>query len=165
MKNKRTLQIVRHAKSSWDYDSLSDIDRPLKLRGIKNAYEMARRLKIRNSLPKLILTSPANRALHTAIIFARVFELPFANLNIEVKLYETGEERLLDLLKHIPDEVNSVMLVGHNPVFTNFANLFVSTPIANIPTAGIVTIAFEAASWQDISREKVKTENSDFPAN
>ena len=164
MKNKRTLQIVRHAKSSWDYDSLSDIDRPLKLRGIKNAYEMARRLKIRNSLPKLILTSPANRALHTAVIFARVFELPFGKLTIEPKLYETGEERLLDLVRNLPDDVNSVMLVGHNPVFTNFANIFVTDPIANVPTAGVVTVTFEADSWQDINKEKIKGESFDFPA-
>ncbi len=164
MKNKRTLQIVRHGKSSWDYDSLSDIDRPLKLRGIKNAYEMARRMKIRNSLPKLILSSPANRALHTAVIFARVFELSFEQLSIEAKLYETGEERLLQLLKNIPDEVTSIMLVGHNPVFTNFANLFVSTPIANIPTAGVVSLTFDAASWKDVGKDTVKEENFDFPS-
>jgi len=115
-------------------------------------------------LPKLILTSPANRALHTAVIFARVFELPFGKLTIEPKLYETGEERLLDLVRNLPDDVNSVMLVGHNPVFTNFANIFVTDPIANVPTAGVVTVTFEADSWQDINKEKIKGESFDFPA-
>ena len=75
-KKHKVLYIVRHAKSSWDYDNMADVDRPLKVKGIKTAYEIARNIKLKNNLPDLIISSPANRALHTAMILARVFDTP-----------------------------------------------------------------------------------------
>ncbi|MBN2347517.1 MAG: histidine phosphatase family protein [Bacteroidales bacterium] len=165
MKNVKTLHVLRHAKSSWDYDSISDIDRPLKLRGIKNAYEMARRMKIRNSLPEIILSSPANRAFHTANIFSRVFEFSYKNLRIEPKLYESSEERILALVKGLEKTTNSAMIFGHNPDFTNFVNLFIDPAIINIPTCGLVTLEFSTDSWENISMENLKSHHVDFPKN
>ena len=74
----KVLHVVRHAKSVWDYDGIADIDRTLKSKGIRNAYEISRKLKLINLVPEKIVSSPANRALHTAVIFARVFEYPLA---------------------------------------------------------------------------------------
>ena len=71
----KKLYIVRHGKSTWDYESTSDIDRPLKERGIKDAYSMSERLLDKIQIPELIISSNAIRALHTATIFARTFKL------------------------------------------------------------------------------------------
>jgi phosphohistidine phosphatase SixA len=92
---KKELFIVRHAKSSWDLENISDIDRPLSLRGIRNAYEMARHLKIERNIPELFISSPANRALHTATIFLNVFELLFDKLKIDNRLYGLGVHDIL----------------------------------------------------------------------
>jgi phosphohistidine phosphatase len=163
MKKRKTLHIVRHAKSSWDYDNISDIDRPLKLKGIKNAYEMARRIKIRNALPELMITSPANRAIHTAIIFARVFELPLSKIIIEENLYATEEDSVMDIIKKTDNSVKSLMIFGHNPELTYFANIFVKNTIDNISTAGIVSLVFDIENWKDISKKKLISELFDFP--
>ena len=72
MKQNKILHVVRHAKSSWDYDGIADIDRTLKSKGIRSAYEISRKMKLSQQLPQLIISSPAIRALHTAVIFARV---------------------------------------------------------------------------------------------
>lgn len=163
MKKRKTLHIVRHAKSSWDYDNISDIDRPLKLKGIKNAYEMARRIKIRNTLPELMITSPANRAIHTAIIFARVFEFPLSKVIVEENLYATEEDSIIDIIKKTDNSVPSLMIFGHNPELTNFANIFVKNTIDNISTAGIVSLVFDIDNWKDISKKKLISELFDFP--
>lgn len=62
----KTLTLLRHAKSSWKSDALSDFDRPLNSRGRQDAPEMARRLQAAGIRPSLIVSSPAKRAWSTA---------------------------------------------------------------------------------------------------
>lgn len=72
----KTLYIVRHAKSSWAYEGIADIDRPLKKRGITDAHLMAKLLKEKINRPDVFVSSSANRALHTGIIFSNEFKYP-----------------------------------------------------------------------------------------
>ena len=69
----KTLTIVRHGKSDWSNYDLADYDRPLKARGFNDAYQMALRFKETGNLPQVFITSPANRALYTSIIFFESF--------------------------------------------------------------------------------------------
>ncbi|TDA89313.1 histidine phosphatase family protein, partial [Halomonas marinisediminis] len=69
----KTLYIVRHAKSSWTYPSIKDIDRPLKERGINDAYLISEVLLKKIKCPDVFLSSCANRALHTGMIFSYTF--------------------------------------------------------------------------------------------
>ena len=115
MKKNKVLHVVRHAKSSWDYDGIADIDRTLKSKGIRNAYEIARKLKLSNNVPDMMVSSPADRALHTAIIFARVFEFPLGNLQINEILYEFSKDQILDIIRDFDDSKHSLMIFGHNP--------------------------------------------------
>ena len=163
MSGYKTLFIVRHGKSSWDFADIDDIDRPLLERGISNAYEMSNRLKIKNLIPDCIVSSPANRALHTANIFARELEVPYNNFYINKNLYFDYEEKILDFIKNTDDKVGSLMIFGHNPTFTNFANKFVKNCIDNIPTAGIVILQFSCERWKEISKDNLKAEFFDFP--
>ncbi|MCK5170441.1 MAG: histidine phosphatase family protein, partial [Bacteroidales bacterium] len=71
MNSFKYLYIVRHGKSIQDYGNISDIDRPLKERGINDGYKMAERLLVQNKIPEKIISSSAVRALHSATIFAR----------------------------------------------------------------------------------------------
>ncbi len=161
MQNK-TLSIVRHAKSSWKYDNVLDIDRPLKNRGIRNAYEMADDYK-HGAKPDLIITSPANRAIHTAIIFARIINYPLGNIIINESIYAGYLEVLLNLISKSDNTVNTLMLVGHNPTFNELANYFLKKPIDNIPTAGIVTLTFETGDWKKISKDNLKKNSFIYP--
>ena len=163
MKESKILHIVRHAKSSWDYENISDLDRPLKSKGIISACEMARRMKSKNILPSLIITSPANRALHTAIIFARVIELSFNQFRIDPEIYGSDVDDLYRMIKSLDNEFHSVMIFGHNPEFTNLANFFAREPIDEVPTCGVVSIFFNTDKWQEISKDKVTKVYFDFP--
>jgi phosphohistidine phosphatase len=163
MSSKKKLIIVRHAKSTWDYKSVSDMDRPLKHSGIQSAYEMARRLKIERNIPEMMISSPANRALHTANIFLQVFELSYDILRIEPQFYSQGTEEILAFIQSMPSNWNKVMIFGHNPDFSELVRYFAKQQFVELPTCGIMTFSFECKEWSEISRENLKSENFDFP--
>jgi phosphohistidine phosphatase len=154
MKNKqKILYIVRHAKSSWDYENVADVDRPLKVKGIKNAYEIARNIKLNNNLPDLIISSPANRALHTAMILARIFDNPAGHVEIDNGFYESSFNYCLEKIKGTDDSaVNTLMVIGHNPDFTDLVNQFLKEPLPDLPTAGTVKLEFGCDSWMKIDK-------------
>ena len=82
----KTIYIVRHAKSSWEYEGIKDIDRPLKKRGINDAYLISNVLQKKIACPDVFVSSCANRALHTGMIFSYTFNYPLANLKISKSL-------------------------------------------------------------------------------
>ena len=163
MKPLKVLYLVRHAKSDWDNEGTADIDRPLKPKGIRNAYEVARRLKLDNKIPDLIMSSPANRAMHTAIIFVRVFGLPAECYHVSNILYESSSDKIIELIKSTETNYKSLMLVGHNPDFTELASSFVRSQVVNIPTSGVVTLKFNINNWQEIHPERLFEHALIFP--
>ena len=159
----KNLHIIRHGKSSWDFEDISDIDRPLSPRGINNAYLMAKKLSERKVQPELLLCSPANRAVYTAILFARVMKLPYEKIRIEDLIYMGHTEDLLNLVRRQDDALSELLIFGHNPAFTSLANHLMSKPVENIPTAGIVSLTFETDSWADIGKMTAAHDFFDYP--
>jgi phosphohistidine phosphatase len=159
----KELFVLRHAKSSWDEPNKDDIDRALTSRGINDAYTMASRLKNQLKAVDLIITSHANRAIHTSTIFAGVIGYPFDKIKITSTLYEANEANLILLVKGLPDEFVRVLIVGHNPTFTYFVNRYLHKSIDNIPTAGVVGMSFNTSLWKDISRENLQSSFFEFP--
>ena len=163
MDHQRQLIIVRHGKSSWSYDSIADIDRHLKEKGIHDAYTMAERLKKNRIFPELIMSSPAPRALHTALIFARTLNHPLSKIQLQDNFYHGDENDVLDIIRQAQKNIGSLMIFGHNPTFTDLANLFLSDPLEKLPTTGMASIEFKAGEWEKIGREKVVREWTDSP--
>jgi phosphohistidine phosphatase len=162
MKNMKVLHVVRHAKASWDFEGTADIDRTLKSKGIRNAYTISRKLKLTNLVPDKIFTSPAIRALHTAVIFARVFEYPLPEVEICPVLYESSVDKILDMIRRTEDQYASVMIFGHNPDFTDLVNAFLKTPV-DMPTSGVVTLVFNTGQWIEISKKSLEKHMIHFP--
>lgn len=163
MSTTKILHIVRHGKSTWDYEDIADIDRPLKERGIHDAHKMAEQLKNKYAKPQWIITSPATRALHTATIFAREMEVTFNKIQIAQIIYNASEEDIFKLIYETDNNHNHVMIFGHNPTFTVFANLFYPEYIHNIPTTGIVSLTFETDKWKGIKKNNLVENHFDFP--
>jgi phosphohistidine phosphatase len=145
----KTLYLVRHAKSSWDDITLDDIDRPLKAIGVSDAYLIASKLKDQNIIPELIISSPATRALSTAIIFARVLNYPLNKISIREEVYESSPEEISNVLNEQPLP-SSIMIFGHDPSLSQLYNRLSGNSIEKIPTCGVATIIFEDAHWKDI---------------
>ncbi|WP_353661262.1 histidine phosphatase family protein [Hydrogenimonas sp. SS33] len=159
----KELFILRHAKSSWDDPALADFDRPLNHRGKEDAPLMGEHLKKLGIKPDLIVSSPAKRAKKTAKIVAEKIGYDVARIEWRDGIYEASPQSLLYLVCQLPDDAKRVMIVGHNPGLTMLANLLGDVAIDNIPTAGIVGIAFDAKSWDDACRMKGHTVLFDYP--
>lgn len=159
----KTLYIVRHAKSSWAYEGIADIDRPLKKRGIKDAHLMSKLLSKKIDRPDVFISSVANRALHTGVIFCQNFNYPFSNLKIKKELYSFSDGYLVKTVKALDDSFDSAIIFSHDHGINTFVNKFGSRPIAHVTTCGVVGIRFDEKYWKDI--RKGKTILVEFPKN
>lgn len=141
----RILLLVRHAKSSWEDDSLADRDRPLNKRGMVDAPEMADRLRQRLLIPDRIVSSPAVRAYDTACSFSQTLDLPVSQIQVEEELYAATSGEILEVVRSLDDSVSVALVVTHNPGLTDLVNEMTSQVIENVPTCGVVTL--ELPSW------------------
>ena len=144
----KRLFILRHAKSSWDDASLSDFERPLNDRGLEAAPFMGRYMAEHGYLPKAIVSSPARRAKETA-------ELIKANAGIggeirfDDRIYEASPNTLRQVAAELSDDLDSALIVGHNPGIEGFIR-YLSGQIEPMPTAAVAVIDLDIDSWRKI---------------
>jgi phosphohistidine phosphatase len=158
----KTLYIVRHAKSDWEIEGIADYERPLSGKGIKDAHHKTALLTEKEKGVDLIISSHAFRALNTAVIFAKLLDLPFNKISISEAIYGSDEMELLKLIQKIDDKYSSVMLFGHNPEFTELSRLIALSEFEKIPTSGIVCIECDVQSWKNIAPGKGNVRFYDF---
>ena len=159
----KTLTIVRHAKSSWNNPGLSDHERPLNQRGERDAPDMGKRLKAHGIRPSLIVSSPANRAWTTARIIATEIGYPIEFLQREKGLYHASVDQILDVIASQDEGFNNLMIVGHNPGLTDFANFLSPGLTNNLPTAGVVTVEIDRDDWILYGRPETRLLVHDYP--
>jgi phosphohistidine phosphatase len=157
----KKLFIIRHAKSDWDNPNLDDFDRPLNNRGLKAAPMMGQRLKTRNIMPDMILSSPASRAITTAQLIAK--EIGFEkSITQNHYIYEAYVNSLQETVSYIHDENDTVFLVGHNPGVSALAYVLADFK-EQLPTCAVVEIQFECHSWLDVSKDNASVISYDYP--
>lgn len=144
---------MRHGKSSWELN-VGDQDRPLAQRGINDAHLIGSKLSKGQIKPDFVFSSPANRALHTAMICLRNLKYPLANFQISTHLYDFSGDQVMDFVKKTDDSLDTIMIFGHNHAFTHLVNSLGDSYIENVPTSGFVHIQFKEDSWAEISQGK-----------
>ncbi|MDU0369650.1 SixA phosphatase family protein [Hymenobacter endophyticus] len=161
----KTLYLMRHAKSSWSFDELSDKQRPLNDRGRDDAPLMGEALAKRSIRLDLLVSSPAVRAMSTAALVAHELEYPADKIEVIEAIYEATVPDLLTVVRELPDEAESVLLVGHNNTLTEFANLLSPSSIPDMPTAAIVCLKFGTDQWARVDRANAEYYFFDKPKN
>ncbi len=160
----KILLLVRHAKSSWDDASISDFDRPLNARGLKNADEMAARLSAKLSAIDAFFSSPAKRAKTTSEKFAPVFNISKDQIIFEQGLYMPQDSFFEQLINNTDNKFDSIAIFSHNPGITDFANTL--TPVIrtdNVPTCGIFAVKANIDDWQNFSAASKELLFYDYP--
>ena len=147
----KNLFLVRHAKSDWSIPGQKDFDRELNVRGNNDAPRMGRKLHDLGLKPDLIISSPANRAKHTAELIAEQLKYDTDSIILDEEVYEASVRSLLAVINNLPNNCNEVIIVGHNPTFTYIAEYLTKKNLDNIPTCGVVHILFEIDSWNEVS--------------
>lgn len=157
------LYLIRHAKSSWDNPGLADIDRPLNKRGKRDAPFMGERLKKHGVKPDMIYSSPAKRARKTARVIAERVGYPVEDIVEQRNIYSSDMNLLLGVIRSTGSNVEHLFLVGHNYVLTDLAEQLTSETLGNVPTAGIVGVAFNVSSWEDVAGGRGEMLFFDYP--
>jgi phosphohistidine phosphatase len=159
----KTLFLVRHGKSSWSHTDMADVDRPLLVKGENKSKTVAEKLIRKGVDVDLIICSHALRAHETAKIIAAVLKYPESKIRIEKGIYTADADALYHPLFDLPDDIDSVMLVGHNPSMTYFANKLLKENMDNVPTSGLIAVSLNIKTWHDVLKAKGKELFKIFP--
>ncbi|WJJ95351.1 SixA phosphatase family protein [Algibacter luteus] len=158
----KKLILIRHAKSSWEYDVI-DHQRPLKERGYKDAALVSKALQKLNLNIDLVLCSDAVRTRMTSEIFISELNINPEIVKLNHDLYDFSGNDLIRTIKSCDTTVNTLMVFGHNHAITDFVNTYGSTFIDNVPTSGVVIIEFNIDNWNAL--KPGITQNTFFPRN
>ncbi len=156
----KSLFLLRHAKSSWSDPSLDDFDRTLNPRGRQACGLVAAYIASHRMAPDLVLCSAAQRVRETVDGLVGAFDAP-PQIVFEESLYMAAADRLLARLHAVPDDVGTVMMVGHNPGLEDLAGALVGggDPAAaarmmeKYPTAALAVFTLTADRWRDVGRQ------------
>jgi len=159
----KTLILIRHAKSSWEDKSLPDRVRPLNKRGKRDAPMMGQRLAERGIEVEQMISSPATRAMATAEAIAEELDYPWDGIVTEERLYEADAEGILTVIEEQDDWIDHLMVVGHNPGLTALTNVLSQSDLENVPTCGVVELAYDVDRWVEIAEVKPVHVAFDYP--
>ena len=160
----KKLILYRHAKSSWDDPLLPDHQRPLALRGLRDAPYMAQKLKKKGIFPDFILSSDAARAKATALITAENLRFPKEKIEFTPGLYHASGRSILSIIRNTDNKHGTLFLFGHNPGLNAVTGLLGGS-IDNLPTCGQFGFTFNSENWSGISSENTRIWFFDYPKN
>ena len=147
----RRLILVRHATAVDEGPKGSDFHRRLKKRGRREAQLMAERVTTLVGAPDQLFSSPADRALETARVFAERLGVPAERVTVREELYGGLEpDEFLHIVQRFDNRVKNVMVFGHDPSFTEFAAYMITDFRQSIPKAGVLVMDIDRASWQAV---------------
>ena len=124
---------------------------------------MARRIHAAGIRPSLIVSSPATRAWRTAKFVAKEIAYPNEFLQRDNTLYGASLDTLISFLGKQDIGFNSILMVGHNPGLTEFANYLVPNVTGNLPTAGVISVTIDSDDWDLRDKKSITLEIFDYP--
>lgn len=146
------LTLIRHAKSSWNFPELEDIDRPLNERGKQSIPLIANFLKAQHIHPDLIISSPAVRAQKTAKGIGKIIGYDLKKLHTEAVIYFGTSQAVLGMLQELDDNRDDVFLFGHEPILSALIYRLTEKQLEKFPTCGVCRMAFAVAHWKDLQK-------------
>ena len=149
----KTLMLLRHAKSSWKDKHLKDFDRPLKKKGEETAELIGKILAHDELLPDIIFSSPAKRAKETVEIVNKHAGYKGSTQYIDA-LYMGEPSDYIQALRELPDQVNRVMVVGHNPGLEALLQLL-EGKVNVLSTGALASLDLELTHWSDLNPSTV----------
>lgn len=155
----KRIFLLRHLKSSWDFPELDDYDRPLNERGDRSGPLMARHLAAHAVRPDVVLCSSSRRTRQT--LDHMVESLDGVPVIFERRLYEATGSQLLKRLRELPHEVESALLIAHNPGLHKLATALTEKEVPDtvsgladlrdkFPTGTLATLTAPLEDWADL---------------
>jgi phosphohistidine phosphatase len=142
----KTLLLMRHAKSSFKDGSMPDFERPLSKKGEKDAPRMGKFLREKDLVPDVIIASPALRARATAELVADKVGYKGEIVYLE-SLYLGEPQAYLEALRNLDDEVETVLMVGHNPGLESLLQMM-TDKVESLSTAAVAHLEVPLRTWK-----------------
>lgn len=152
---KRRLLLLRHAKSDWDAAYGDDHERPLARRGRRAARLVGRFLRAVDRVPDLVITSSAVRARSTVELATEAGDWGAA-LEVSDELYDSEPRRVLEVLWRRGGSASTVLLAGHEPVWSLLAGGLIGGACLRFPTAALASLRFDVDEWSDAKRGELE---------
>lgn len=146
----KILIIARHGKAEKAEFGDFDFKRNLTERGMSDVQNVANKLS-KQFVPQQIVSSPANRAYQTAKIFAKTFQIDKKDILKIDSIYEASMSALLNVINHLENKYNCILLTGHNPAFEFAVDYLSNQGIIELPTSGTAVLEFPFDDWKMIS--------------
>lgn len=146
----KTLLVMRHAKSDWGAAFSRDHDRPLNSRGEKTARRMGRFLTDTGTIPDLVVSSTAVRALTTVELAAKAGRWR-CSIVTDPSLYASDPDRVLEVLAGVDPDVDLLLIAGHEPTWSGLVGRLMGGGRVHMPTAAVACLDLPHGSWADLS--------------
>jgi phosphohistidine phosphatase len=145
----KTVLLMRHAKSSWKDHELPDMERPLNKRGKKDVPRIGSLLYDKELVPQLIISSPAMRAKMTAETIAEKTGFT-GDIHYDDCFYLAEPDVYVNALMRLPDDVERVLLVGHNPGLEGLVQIL-SRQVESLPAGALAYLVLPVKRWSEIT--------------
>ena len=160
----KRIVLVRHATATAREADGEDFDRSLRKKGRKEALELAGWYETVAEVPDLLLTSPANRALETALVFAKELGYSKKKIMVNEALYGSlHPQDFLKVLRAIDDKYDSVMIFGHEPSFSQFAQFAVQGFEQDMPKCGVLGFDVDSKVWRKVNPREGRLQFFEHP--
>lgn len=149
----KRLLLMRHAKSSWDDETLADRDRPLNRRGERAARRMGRLIVKEDLSIDAVLCSTAERTRETWQRIATALAQAGRSqprVSFEPELYLCSAHQFVDIIRHQPSIVNNLLVLAHNPGLENWLARLTGHAEA-FPTGALAVVSCELTDWTALS--------------
>ena len=144
----KNLFLLRHAKSSWDSTALADFDRPLSKRGISNIILLSKHLEKQKVSFDLVLCSPSERTQST-LDLALSYLNPTPATILKESIYHASASSLSQLIKEQDENINNLLVIGHNPGMHILIESLTHESIIKLPTCAFAKIT-NFNHWKDL---------------
>jgi phosphohistidine phosphatase len=160
---KRYLYIVRHAKAEDGSSFFGDFERELTSSGTIDAARMGKFLADKGLKPDLLVSSSAARAFQTARIIAEQLHYEYEAIKTTRDLYDNGPKAYLAAVTSAPDKCQHLMVFGHNPDISYFAEYLTNHNIGSMSKGSVVIVEFDNLDWNEVSSRTGKFISYDAP--
>ena len=145
----KTLLVLRHAKSSWSDPALDDHERPLNMRGRRDAPRMGELVREYRLIPDVVISSDAARARLTAEAVVEAARYG-GEIRLDPRLYLAGPADILSVLRSVGENAETVMIVGHNPGLEELV-AHLTGEWQDLPTTALAQIVLPIDQWRDLT--------------
>ena len=145
----KVIFLLRHAQSAGKQSGQRDYDRLLTPQGEAEARARGKIFSETNYFPDLILCSASSRTRQTLELFYESNKFPTEKIQFREDIYDASVTHLLNTIKDLPDDINKVMLVGHNPGISELA-ADLSSSFTDLSTSQLIGYDSKSEVWKEV---------------